>query len=209
MPYEVMYGMMHNEKTLSSGGGIFLWRESVPDPRWGYRSYLDLKVYDSNKDETVWLSDNRRFIASAITHDGEKAVAIEYTHGLHYKLSLFNLTDKKELSSSQLENTGHIFDPAISDDGTLVALSSLSDNGNAILIFNTVTGKIKKLTDNTFNESFRSLEFFGNYFYMCLTIQELTIYMQSVLKQGKNFRLPQENSAHTTLLRIQLHQFII
>jgi len=163
MPYEVMYGMMHNEKILSSGGGIFLWRESVPDPRWGYRSYLDLKVYDSKADETVWLSDKRRFIASAISHDGEKAAAIEYTQELSYKISLFNINQKLEISSSEIKNTGHIFDPAISDDGKYVALSALSDNGNAILLYNTLTGKIVNLTDYTFNEILRALEFFGKY----------------------------------------------
>ncbi len=163
MPYEVMYGMMMNEKTLSSGGGKFLWRETIPDPRWGYRSYLDLKLYDSNTDETVWLSDKRRFIASAISHGGEIAAAIEYTRDLKYKISLFDINEKHELSSTDLHDTGHIFDPAVSDDGKYIALSSLSDNGNAILLYNTQTGKIINLTEYTFDETFRSPEFFGKY----------------------------------------------
>ncbi len=163
MPYEVMYGMMMNEKTLSSGGGKFLWRETIPDPRWGYRSYLDLKLYDSETDETVWLSDKRRFIASAISHDGEKAAAIEYTRDLRYRISLFDINQKIEISSSELKNTGHIFDPAVSDDGKYIAVSSLSDNGNAILIYNTLTRKIINLIDYTFDETFRAPEFFGKY----------------------------------------------
>jgi len=163
MPYEIMNGMMMNEKTLSSGGGKFLWSETVPDPRWGYRSYLDLKLYDSYADETVWLSDKRRFIASAISHGGDIAAAIEYTRDLRYKISLYNIKEKRELSSTELFNTGHIFDPAVSDDGKHVALSSLSDNGNSILLYNTDTGKVSYLIDYTFNESFRAPEFFGKY----------------------------------------------
>jgi len=163
MPYDVMYGMLHNERTLSSGGGRFLWRESIPDARWGYRSFLDLKVYDLYKDETFLLSNNRRFIASTISHDGAKAAAIEYTRNLKYRISLYDLNQRLEISSKELENTGHIFDPSFSEDGKYIAFSSLTDNGNAILLYNTITGETNNLTDYTHNESFRSTEFFGKY----------------------------------------------
>ena len=163
VPYEVMYGMMQNERTLSAGGGKFLWRETVPDPRWGYRGYLDIKLYDSIEDESMWLTKNRRFIASAISSDGLNAAAIEYTHDLKYKISFFNLTAKSEIKSENINNAGHLFDPAISDDGKTVAISCLADNGNALLLYNKETGKTINLTGYTFNERFRSPYFYGKY----------------------------------------------
>ncbi len=163
MPYEVMYGMLQNERTLSSGGGRFLWCETVPDPRWGYRSYLDLKLYDSSKDESLWLTDKRRFISSAISHNGETAAAIEYTVDLKYRISIFNISERREISSTEIHDTGHIYDPAVSGDGKLIAVASISDSGNSLLLYNTETEKIVNLTGNTHDESFRSPEFFGKY----------------------------------------------
>lgn len=163
IPYEVMYGMMMNERTLSSGGNKFLWRESVPDPRWGYKSYLDLKLYDSVSDETIWLSDKRRFIASVISENGDRAVAIEYTRDLKYRISIFDIIMKKEIMSAEINENTHIFDPAISEDGKHVALASLSDNGNSLLLYNTETGKMTDLTGVTFDETFRAPEFYGKY----------------------------------------------
>ena len=163
IPSEAIAGMYSNERTLSAGNGRLLWCETVPDPRWGYRTYSDLKMLNAATGKSVRLTSGKKFISAALSGDGKIAAGIEYTPDLRYLLTLVSTERAEEISSAPLEGTGHVFDPAISEDGTAIALSSLSDSGNALLIYNVKTKKMKNITGFTYNESYRSPSFFGKY----------------------------------------------
>lgn len=46
VPASIAAAAFHNERGISSGGGRILWCETLPDPRWGYRTWKNLVIYD-------------------------------------------------------------------------------------------------------------------------------------------------------------------
>lgn len=162
LPFEVASTFLMNERIFTTGGGFALWREIVPHPRWGYKSYSDLKLLDLNTGKSKFITDNKKFIASTISRDGKIAAGIEYGPDLKYFLSMIDTETKKEIFRDEIKDKGYLFDPAISADGKRIALSALSDNGYAILLYNIETKKITTLIDYTHNEQLRAPAFYGD-----------------------------------------------
>jgi len=163
IPFEVASTFLMNERILTTGGNFALWREAVPDPRWGYRSYSDLKLLDINTGRTRFITDKKKYIASAISSDGKIAAGIEYSTDLKYYLSVIDTETENETLKEEIKDKGYLFDPAISPDGKEIAFAALSDNGYAILLFNIETKKITALIDYTNDERLRAPVFFEKY----------------------------------------------
>ncbi len=163
LPGEIVSGFLMNERTFTTGGNFALWREGVPDPRWGYRSYSDLKLLDLNTGKTSYLTDKKKYISSALSNDGKIAAGIEYGTNLKYRLSVIDTLTKEEKFSEEINNSGYIFDPAVSPDGKEIALAALADNGNAILIYNLGTKQIRTVIGYTNDERLKSPVFYGTY----------------------------------------------
>jgi len=163
VPFEVSAGFTVSERTLSTGGNYALWRETVPDPRWGYRSFSDLKLLDLTTGKTRFISNDRKYIASTLTADGKNAIGIEYGPDLRYYISIIETETDSEIFRDEIKDQGYLFDPAVSEDGKTIALAALSDNGNALLLYHTDTKKITRLVDYTTDEHLRSPHFYGKY----------------------------------------------
>ncbi len=164
MPYDALTPLYHHERGLSAGGDFMLWRETVPDPRWGYRSYSDLKLYNLKSDETFDLTDDGKFIAAVISGDGLTAAGIEYAAENGYSLSIFSTDTMKAVKKLELAGAGHVFDPAISGDGK-IALCSQDKEGNSLVIIDPATGEKERVTEQTYLENFRSPVFHGKYLF--------------------------------------------
>jgi hypothetical protein len=163
IPFDIASGFLINERILTTGGSFALWREGVPDPRWGYKSFSDLRLFNTVTGRTKFLTDKKKYIASTLSPDGKTAAGIEYGTDLKYYLSILDTESGEEKFKEEIKDYGHLFDPAISPDGNEIAFSSLADKGNALLIFNLNTKKIKILAGYTHDERFRSPVFYGKY----------------------------------------------
>jgi hypothetical protein len=100
IPYEVMYGMMMNERTLSSGEINFSGESLFLTPD-GVIKVILTSNYMIQSQMKLWLSDKRRFIASVISENGDRAVAIEYTRDLKYRISIFDTIMKREIMAAK------------------------------------------------------------------------------------------------------------
>ena len=187
MPYDALTPLYHHERGLSAGGDFMLWRESVPDPRWGYRSYSDLKLHNLKTEETFDLTDDGKFIAAAISSDGATAAGIEYTAGKGYSLSIFSTEKREAISRFELNSPGHVYDPAVS--GSRVALCAQEKEGNSIVIFDTATGKKETVTGRTHLEHFRSPLFNGSYLFYVSDYTGIDNIYAVDLKTGKRFQV--------------------
>ena len=161
--YSPVYGIFKNERTLSAGGNKIIWTESIPHPRWGYKSFSDIYMMDILTGKEEALTDKRRFISSCLSSKGTLAAGIEYSIELKYSLSIFDIEKREEVFTASIDSDAHIFDPAISDKGDLVVFSALSDKGNALLLYDVATKKLINLTGYTFNESFRASVIYDKY----------------------------------------------
>lgn len=187
MPYDALTPLYHHERGLSAGGDFMLWRETVPDPRWGYRSYSDLKLYNIKSDETFDLTEDGKFIASAISADGLTAAGIEYTAENGYSLSIFNTENNETTSRFELNGMGHVYDPAIS--GNRVALCTQEKDGNSVVVLDTATGKNENVTGRTHLEHFRSPLFHKGYLFYVSDYTGIDNIYAVDLKTGKKFQV--------------------
>lgn len=187
MPYDALYPLYHHERGLSAGGDFILWKETVPDPRWGYRSYSDLKLYNIKSGSTTDLTDEGKYIASALSPDGSTAAGIEYTAGKGYSLNIFSTEKTESVSRLDLNGMGHIFDPAI--EGDRVALCSQDKEGNSLIVLNTSTGKTEKVIPPTHLENFRSPLFHGEYLFYVSDYTGIDNIYALDLRTGKRFQV--------------------
>ena len=164
MPYNALSPLYKHQGGLSAGGDFALWRETVPDPRWGYRSYSELRLYSFSSGQTFNLTSKGKFIASAISSDGSAAAGIEYRAETGYSLITFSTETKERLVIHEINGFGHVFDPAVADDGT-IALCSLDKNGNAVLVMDMKSGKSTTVAGYTHNEHFRTPVFYDRYLF--------------------------------------------
>jgi Tol biopolymer transport system component len=163
LPGEVISDFLMNERSFTTGGNFALWREGVPDPRWGYRSYSNLKLLNINTGESTYITDKKKYIASALSGNGKIAAGIEYGTDLKYRLSIIDTLTKEEKFREVIKDQGYLFDPAISPDGKDIALAALADNGNAILIYNLETKQIRTVVGYTNNERLKAPVFYRKY----------------------------------------------
>jgi hypothetical protein len=163
LPFEVASTFLMNERIFTTGGGFALWREGVPDPRWGYRSYSNLKLLNMNTGKSKIITESKKFIASTISNDGKTVAGIEHGPDLKYFLTMIDIETNEEILKDEINDMGYLFDPAISPDKKEIALSALSDNGYAILLYNIETKKITTLIEYTKNEQLRSPVYSGKF----------------------------------------------
>jgi hypothetical protein len=163
LPFDVASTFLMNERIYTTGGNSALWRENIPDPRWGYRSYSDLKILDVKTGKTRFITDKGKYITSAISSDGKLAAGIEYGTDLKYFLSVIDTGTTEEIFREEIKDKGYLFDPAISPDNKNIALTALSDNGYALLLYNLETKSVTPLINYTDNEHLRAPVFYNNY----------------------------------------------
>jgi hypothetical protein len=162
LPFDIASNFLYNDRIFTTGGHYALWRESIPDPRWGYKSFSDLKLLDMDTGKSVYLTDKGKYIASAISPDGKTAAGIEYSD-MKYFLSVLDTATQEVKSREEISVKDHVFDPAISPDGKFIAMASFNDRGNSILLYETGKKKFSNLTGYTNRERFRAPVFFGKY----------------------------------------------
>ena len=189
LPYEAASSFLSNERNFSTGGNFALWKESVPDPRWGYRSYSDLKLLDMKTGKTEFITDYKKYIASAISSDGKIAAGIEYGTDLKYYLSVIDTSTKQETFREEIKDKGYLFDPAISPDGKNIALAALADNGNAILLYNLDSRKIRTIVGYTHDERLRAPSFYDNYLIYDSDFSGIDNIYAVDIKTGKRFQI--------------------
>lgn len=151
------------ERMISTGGDFALWCEFIPDPRWGYRSFSDLKLLNINTGRTKYISHKRKFISSTLSADGKIAAGIEYGPDLEYYLTVINTETGVEQLHQNIKNRGYLFDPAFSPDGKDIAVAASADSFHAILLYNIESNKITNLIDYTDAENLTTPVFYGKY----------------------------------------------
>lgn len=162
IPVSIASDFLYHEKNFTTAGDYALWHETIPDPRWGYKSFSDLRLLDMKNGNSHYITRNGKFIAAALSTDGKTAIGIEYT-GMKYYLTAIDTATKSVTLHEEIPATDHVFDPAVSPDGKIISLAAFSDKGNAILLYDMEKKKFTPITGYTNRERFRAPVFYGRY----------------------------------------------
>ncbi len=106
LPQFILIDSKQNEKKLFYPGPIvqesqlkmrknrFSFLELEFDPRWGYRDYQRLRVFDLSKNDFIFDLKKTKFRTAVISHDGDKILALEWNESQEQKLAIIDLKDQ-------------------------------------------------------------------------------------------------------------------
>jgi hypothetical protein len=104
------------------------------DPRWGWKDFGDIRLYDMQTHKTYTLSHRTKYFSPDISHDGKKIIAFRTTANQQYELVLINAETGKVLE--QLPNPDHYYYtyPKFSIDNQSIFTTVKNREGNMALI---------------------------------------------------------------------------
>ncbi|HLN21042.1 MAG TPA: hypothetical protein VK213_08130 [Bacteroidales bacterium] len=120
---------------LDYGGGMIVWAENRPDPRWENRSYSVVIVYDIKKGSAKRIGYKSRYMAAGISPDGSTVCAVEAEQDNSCNL-VFIDADRGEIINSVAAPPGtYLQRPKWSEDGKWVTVIYLTDEGEGIMSY--------------------------------------------------------------------------
>ncbi len=90
-------GILQNEYPYKLRNGKLVFHELQIDPRWGYRDYTTLKVFDIEKKEIILERKNQKARLGIPSHDGLKLIQIEWDEFQNQFLVVLNIRGKELL----------------------------------------------------------------------------------------------------------------
>jgi hypothetical protein len=119
---------------FSVAGDKLVWGEFEYDPRWSWRDFTVIKVFDLSRKKIRRITSQTRLHAPALSPDGRMIAAVEYDTRNQSHLVILNSETGKEIR--RLDNPGNILlmIPRWSPDGKQIVLTRLGSQGKALTI---------------------------------------------------------------------------
>ncbi len=90
-------GPLQNEYPYKVRSGKLAFVETEIDPRWGYRDFSRIRVYDVKKEEFVLDKRQTKGRLAIVSHDGEKLVYVEWTENQAQSLVVLDMKGREVL----------------------------------------------------------------------------------------------------------------
>jgi hypothetical protein len=138
-------GLNTSGKTLSASQKRIVWAELAYHPRWGYRDYSIVKLFDTVKKKKHKITSKSRLFSPALSPNGSAIAALEWSDSLQAALviiELFPVPNPKKIANP---DSFLIQTPKWIDDTTLVAVLQ-KNNRNALATFHLNSEKWTFLT---------------------------------------------------------------
>jgi hypothetical protein len=138
-------GLMNESGTLSIANGVIVWNEYGFDPRWGIKSFSQVKAYDLKSKKRKRVSNKEsRLGGASITVDGKIATVRTDTE---YKTQLLVIDYKTGHTLQEFANPDNDFYsmPRWSPDGTRIVLLKTSAKGRSVCLADYASGTITEL----------------------------------------------------------------
>jgi hypothetical protein len=125
--------------------GKIIYAAYVPDPRWGYRTYSELRLLDVNTGEQKQLTKRTKYFSPDFSNDGQRIVALQTASSGKTEIHILNAADGKVLSV--VPNPGNVFYtyPKFYGNNELVSTIRDKDGAMHVATVDIKTGKINNL----------------------------------------------------------------
>ncbi len=117
---------------LSVAANKIVWSENIPDPRWGNRSYSDIKIFDIATSNETRLTHKNRYFSPAISSDGEKIVTIEISKENETSLVILDTQYGRTIQKIKIPGGLTLLMPTWSESDSHIFLTVLSGKGKSI-----------------------------------------------------------------------------
>jgi hypothetical protein len=128
---------------------ILCWTRTIPDIRWGERSYADIVLLGLTSNAEKRLTFKRRYLSPALSPNGKTIVAVEHDSLQKSQLVLIDVESGKlkEVIPQPDGFQDYYRTPAWSEDGRYIAYTHAKYKGPALSIYDTKTKELKKILD--------------------------------------------------------------
>ena len=117
---------------LSVAANKIVWSENIPDPRWGNRSYSDIKIFDLTTSSETRLTNKNRYFSPAISYNGEKIVTVEINKENDASLVILDTRYGRTIQKIEIPGGLTPLMPTWSKSDGHIFLTVLSKNGKSI-----------------------------------------------------------------------------
>ncbi len=132
----------------SAAADKIVWTEQRPHPRWGYLDYSSIKVHDLTSGRTRRLTDKSKYMAPALSIDGRRIAAVEYTAANRCHLVILDAETGAEIQRWSHPQNALLMTPAWSADNRWIALNALTQAGRSLGLIDLETGQWQELMAN-------------------------------------------------------------
>jgi hypothetical protein len=132
-------GPINIPEMLSVGGGKAVWPEFRQSPRWGQKTFSELKVLDLKTGKVRRLATGTRYAAAALSPDGIRLVAVRTDASYHHALVVLDATTGAVLQTVPNPLNDLYQQPRWLPDGRVVAVV-LSAAGKTLQTIDPTTG---------------------------------------------------------------------
>jgi hypothetical protein len=130
-----------NSRFFSVAGNKIIWTEQEYDPRWGYRDYSVMKLYDLQSKTLNPLASQTRLFSPSLSPDGTKIVAVEFSTSNDCSLVILDAETGRKLRIFQNPENEFLQTPRWSPDGRWIVLAKYHPaRGKAISLVSMYTG---------------------------------------------------------------------
>jgi hypothetical protein len=130
---------------LSYAKGRIVWVETQPDPRWANREYSVVKLMNVKKRTVRRLSQRTRYLAAAISPDGNRIAAVENSVTNINDLVIIDTETGTVIQTVKPPDNIYLQHPQWSSDGRKITFISLSEEGEGIVSYSLEFGKWETL----------------------------------------------------------------
>jgi len=116
-----------------------VWVETQSDPRWSNREYSVIKIMNIKTNLIKKLSNRSRFLAAAISPDGNTIAAVENTINNINNLVLIDAVSGSVIKSAHAPDNVYLQHPQWSAEGEEITFVFLSEAGEGINVFKPLT----------------------------------------------------------------------
>jgi hypothetical protein len=137
---------------FDSDGNVIVYTTDVPDIRWSERNYSDIAVFDIASKTCQIVTNKQKYGSVAISGDGKRLVAVEFTDNRICKLAVLRLFKNGSEYQVQLEKSFYSRPmeffrcPQFLDDDRIVFISNY-DNKNSIHILDLGSMTVSEVTN--------------------------------------------------------------
>jgi hypothetical protein len=132
---------------ISYGNGKLVWVETHTDPRWANRTWSVIKVMDLKTMTTRKLSSKTRYMAAAVSPDGNYVAAAENTTGNRNNLVILDVWNGSVLESIPAPGNASLQRPQWDNTGKLLTVIYLTEKGEGIMSYSLSGKEWKKLIE--------------------------------------------------------------
>ncbi|RAK68290.1 hypothetical protein [Hymenobacter edaphi] len=138
-------GLIHLPEGLSVAAGKVVWPEYQPDPRWGQRTYSELRVLDLATGQLTRLTRRTRYTSAALSPDGQRLVVTETDDSYRHHLRLLDARTGAVLQTWPNPQNRLYLQPRFLPDGQRVVAVVLDKAGKTLELLDPAAGSARAL----------------------------------------------------------------